>query len=186
MPVAIERELAMPTIMNVLGPLTNPAGARRQIVGVADRQLLDLVAEALQMLGHERALVVHGAPGMDELSPLGVTEVVELRDGGLSRWDFDPVEELGWDRHQPDELAGGEREDNAAIVVEVLSGRMRGGARAAVVLNAAAALYVAGRADSIPEGVTLAESVLDSGQALARLERLRAASQDGINRAATA
>ena len=183
---AVRRELAMPTIMNVLGPLTNPAGARRQIVGVADRQLLDLVAEALQMLGHERALVVHGAPGMDELSPLGVTEVVELRDGELSRWDFDPVEELGWDRHQPDELAGGEREDNAAIVVEVLSGRMRGGARAAVVLNAAAALYVAGRADSIPEGVTLAESVLDSGQALARLERLRAASQDGINRAATA
>src|SRR5690606_13634746 len=136
-----------------LGPLTNPAGAKRQVVGVADRQLLELVAEALRVLGHERALVVHGEPGMDEFSPLGPTEVVELREGELSRWIFDPQRELGWETYDPTELAGGEREENAATVADVLSGRLSGGARAAVVLNAAAALYIADRASSIAEGV---------------------------------
>lgn len=173
----VRRELAMPTIMNVLGPLTNPAGARRQVVGVADPLLLDLVAEALQVLGHERALVVHGEPGMDELSPLGPTEVVELRDGELSRWSFDPVRELGWERYEPIELAGGERDENAATVADVLAGRRKGGARAAVVLNAAAALYIADRATTLTEGVAMAESILDSGEALDQLERLREASQ---------
>ena len=172
----VRRELAMPTIMNVLGPLTNPAGAQRQVVGVADPRLLDLVAEALQVLGHERALVVHGEPGMDEFSPLGPTEVVELRDGELSRYRFDPVAELGWERYEPIELAGGEREENASVVADVLSGRRAGGARAAVVLNAAAALYVADRAASLEEGVAMAEAILDSGRAWEQLERLREAS----------
>lgn len=173
----VRRELAMPTIMNVLGPLTNPAGARRQVVGVADPALLDLVAEALQVLGHERALVVHGEPGLDEFSPLGTTRVVELRDGELSRWDFDPKKELGWGRFDATELAGGERDENASTVAEVLAGRRAGGARAAVVLNAAAALYLADLADSIPRGVALAESILSSGEAWDQLERLRDASQ---------
>jgi anthranilate phosphoribosyltransferase len=173
----VRRELAMPTIMNVLGPLTNPAGARRQVVGVADPALLELVAEALQVLGHERALVVHGEPGMDEFSPLGSTRVVELKGGDLSRWAFDPVSELGWPAYAPEELAGGERDENAATVADVLAGRREGGARAAVVLNAAAALYLADRAPTILGGVTLAEEILDSGRAWGQLERLREASQ---------
>src|SRR5690606_3666298 len=173
----VRRELAMPTIMNVLGPLTNPAGAKRQVVGVADRQLLDLVAGALQVLGHERALVVHGEPGMDEFSPLGPTEVVELKAGEITRWSFDPARELGWAPLEAPDLAGGEREENAATVADVRSGRRGGAARAAVVLNAAAALYLADRAASIPEGVAFAETILDSGQAWDQLERLREASQ---------
>src|SRR5690606_5504890 len=101
----VRRELAMPTIMNVLGPLTNPAGARRQVVGVSDPKLLELVVGALQVLGHDRALVVHGEPGLDELSPLGPTDVLELKDGEVSRWRFDPVEALGWPRYEAEELA---------------------------------------------------------------------------------
>jgi anthranilate phosphoribosyltransferase len=92
----VRSELAMPTIMNVLGPLTNPASARRQVVGVSDPQLLPLIAEALAVLGHVRALVVHGAPGLDELSPLGVTSILELKEGEVTRWVFDPQQELGW------------------------------------------------------------------------------------------
>src|SRR5690606_440670 len=145
--------LAMPTIMNVLGPLTNPAGARRQVVGVADPDLLDLVAESLRVLGHDRALVVHGEPGMDEISPLGPTRMVELRSGTIRHWTFDPATELGWEPHSAADLAGGERDENAATVADVLSGRRHGAARAAVVLNAGAALYIADRVTSIPDGV---------------------------------
>jgi anthranilate phosphoribosyltransferase len=173
----IRRELGMPTIMNVLGPLTNPAGARRQVVGVADSRLLELVADALRVLGHERALVVHGEPGMDEFSPLGPTEVVELRDGAVRRWTFDPVAELGWERYDAEGLAGGERESNASTVADVLAGSRTGAARAAVVLNAAAALYIADRSPTIREGVAVAEAILDSGAAWNQLERLREASQ---------
>jgi anthranilate phosphoribosyltransferase len=112
----VRRELAMPTVMNILGPLTNPAGARRQVVGVSHPAMLDLIAEALKVLGHERALVAHGAPGMDELSPLGPTELVELKDGGLRRWTFDPVGELGWEPGSPAELSGATPDENARKV----------------------------------------------------------------------
>lgn len=172
----VRRELAMPTIMNVLGPLTNPARARRQVVGVADPGLLELIAGALQVLGHERALVVHGAPGLDELSPLGPTDVVELRDGALSRWTFDPRETLGLHDFSADDLAGGSPEENAQTVVDVLKGERGGAARAAVTINAGAAIYVAGRASSIEEGVAAAEAAIDAGAAWDRLERLRDAS----------
>jgi anthranilate phosphoribosyltransferase len=172
----IRRELAMPTLMNVLGPLTNPAGARRQIVGVSDPSLLELVAHGLAELGHERALVVHGEPGLDELSPLGPTEVLELgEDGAVRRYRFDPAEALGWDAFPPVELAGGEPEENARIVEEVLRGERSGAARAAVVLNAGGAAYLAGIAESIAEGVGLAERAIDRGDAHARLELLRRA-----------
>lgn len=172
----VRRELAMPTIMNVLGPLTNPARARRQVVGVADPALLDLIAGALQVLGHARALVVHGAPGLDELSPLGPTEIVELRDGELSRWTFDPREALGWSRFSPEDLAGGSPEENARTVVDVLKGTRGGAARAAVTMNAGAAVYIAGRAASIEDGIAAAETAIDDGAAWDRLERLREAS----------
>lgn len=175
----VRRELAMPTIMNLLGPLTNPAGARRQVVGVADAEVLPLIADALAMLGHERALVVHGEPGLDELSPLGATEVIELRGGETRRWRFDPREELGWPAYDAAELAGGTPSENVATVLGVLKGERRGAARAAVVLNAGAALYVAGMAGSLVEGVSRAEEALDAGAGTERLERLRRASQRG-------
>src|SRR5690606_25148612 len=173
----VRRELGIPTIMNLLGPLTNPAGARRQVVGVADPSRLEVVADALRELGHDRALVVHGEPGMDELSPLGPSEVVELRDGALRRYRFDPTERLGWNGFDPSELAGGDPADNARVIEDVLAGRRAGAARAAVVLNAAAALYVAGRADSVEDGVALAERTIDEGAAYDALERLRDASR---------
>lgn len=173
----VRRELGIPTIMNLLGPLTNPAGARRQVVGVADPTRLEVVADALRELGHDRALVVHGEPGLDELSPLGPSDVVELRDGTLRRYRFDPAERLGWNGFDPEDLAGGEPEDNARIIEDVLAGRREGAARAAVVLNAGAALYVAGRADSVEDGVAEAERIIDAGAAYDALERLREASR---------
>ncbi|MBA2668875.1 MAG: anthranilate phosphoribosyltransferase [Gemmatimonadetes bacterium] len=172
----IRRELAMPTVMNVLGPLTNPALARRQVVGVADPELLELVAGALAVLGHHRALVVHGEPGLDELSPLGITRIMELRNGSVTAWEFDPQEELGWPVYEPADLAGGSPEENASLVEGVLKGTVHGAARAAVLLNAAAALYVGDRATSLVDGVQKAESALDDGSGWARLEALRVAS----------
>jgi anthranilate phosphoribosyltransferase len=175
----IRRELAMPTVMNVLGPLTNPARARRQVVGVADLELLELIAGALAVLGHHRALVVHGEPGLDELSPLGTTRIMELRNGSVAGWDFDPVRELGWPAYAPADLAGGGPEENALLVEGVLKGTVHGAARAAVLLNAAAALYVGDLAESLAEGVQKAEIALDEGAGWARLEALRAASNRG-------
>lgn len=174
----VRKELGMTTIMNLLGPLTNPAGVRRQVVGVADPALLPLVAGALQMLGHERALVVHGEPGLDELSPLGVTQGIELVGGVLRELRFDPEAELGWKNLDPGELAGGGPEDNAAIISEILQGQRKGAARAAVLLNAAAALLVADRVDSLPAGVAAAEEGLDQGVGWTQLERLRRATAE--------
>ncbi|CAN5625045.1 anthranilate phosphoribosyltransferase [soil metagenome] len=171
----VRRELGTPTLFNILGPLANPAFARRQLVGVADPRLMELVAEALRELGHERALVVHGAPGMDEFSPLGPTEVVELAGGTLRRWQFDPAEQLGWQSFVPAELAGADPADNARLIEGVLAGSTEGAARAAVVLNAGAAIYLAGLADTLAEGVTAAERALRSGAGSACLQRLRAA-----------
>ena len=175
----IRRELGMPTVMNVLGPVANPAGARRQVVGVSDPALLELIAGALLELGHERALVVHGEPGMDELSPLGPTQVLELESGRITRRVFDPVEELGWPRFEPAGLEGGEREDNARTVAGVLRGEVGGAARAAVVLNAGAAVWAAGRADSLADGVAAAEEALGAGAGYEKLRQLREATQAG-------
>lgn len=174
----VRREMGTPTLFNLLGPLANPARVRRQLVGVADPGAMRLVGEALRELGHERALVVHGAPGMDEFSPIGATEVVELRDGELREWTVDPQRELGWERWAPSELDGGEPADNARIVEGVLAGRAGGAARAAVVLNAAAVLLLADRAASLSEGIGRAEAGLAGGAGLAALERLRSASRD--------
>lgn len=171
----VRRELAMPTIMNLLGPLTNPAGARRQVVGVSDPALIDLLVHALRELGHSRGLVVHGEPGMDELSPLGGTRVAELSADRVREYRVEP-EELGLERHDAAGLAGGEPEDNARIVLDVLEGRDRGAARSAVLLNAGAAIFVADRAGSLAEAVGEAAEAVDSGAARETLERLRTAS----------
>lgn len=168
----VRRELAIPTIMNLLGPLTNPAGVRRQVVGVADPELLPLVVRALQTLEHERALVVHGLPGMDEMSPLGETLVMELRDGDIREYRVTP-EGVGLPRADADEIAGGTPEENAELIRRVLLGDERGGARTVTLLNAAAALYVAGLADGLRAGVEMARETVDSGAASRTLELLR-------------
>jgi anthranilate phosphoribosyltransferase len=169
----VRRELGVATIMNVLGPLTNPAGARRQTVGVADPNTLELIAGALLELGHLRALVVHGSPGLDELSPLGPTDVIELKDGSLRRYRVDPESLIGTRATDADSLAGGSPEHNARIITGVLSGQTRGAARAAVIMNAAAAIYLGERAASLDTAISVAEHALDAGAGQAALERLR-------------
>jgi len=172
----VRRELGIPTLMNLLGPLTNPAGARRQVVGVSDPELRPLVAEALQALGHVRALIVHGEPGMDEISPLGPTQITELREGVLKEFVWKP-EDFGFSNASPEEISGGEPAENAERILDVLEGRDRGGARTAVVLNAAAALRVADLAEDPAEGVARAVAALDSGEALRTLNALRSVSR---------
>jgi len=171
---AVRRELGVATAMNLIGPLANPAAVRRQVVGVSDPDLLTLMAGALRELGHRHSLVVHGEPGMDELSPLGRTRCIGVDEGTLREFEVTPSD-FGWSHFAADELAGGEPEDNARCVEEVLRGRRHGGARAAVVLNAAAAFYVAGLAEDLATGVARAEAVIDAGHAWQTVERLRAA-----------
>lgn len=170
----VRRALGITTVMNLLGPLTNPAGARRQVVGVAESELLGLVVRALAELGHERALVVHGEPGMDEVSPCGVTRVAELSKGMVREYQVTPGE-LGLDPCGPEGLEGGEPGENAARIEEVLAGG-DGPARTAVLLNAAAAIYVGGAAETLRRAVALAGASIDEGRAAAALERLREAS----------
>lgn len=170
----VRRELGMPTIMNLLGPLTNPAGARRQVVGVTAPELLPLVAGALHELGHERALVVHGQPGLDELSPIGATDIAELRDDRVRRYTVQPSD-FGWSDASPDDLAGGDPADNARVIREIFRDERQDAARAAVVLNAGAAVYVAGKAESLQAGVAEADAALSRGAGMDALERLREA-----------
>ncbi len=170
----IRRELGIPTVMNVVGPLANPAGAARQVVGVADAYRVPILAGALAELGSKHALVVHGEPGLDEISPLGQTHVVEIRDGTSREWMIDPSE-FGMEFTEPRDLAGGDPAENARIIREVLGGGGTSAARAAVILNAAAAIYVSGRVSDYAEGVIAAKSALEQGKGLAALDKLRAA-----------
>lgn len=170
----VRKALGITTIMNILGPLTNPAGAQRQVVGVADPALLELIPDALAELGHVHALVVHGSPGMDEVSPAGPTHVAELRAGEVRRYEIDPAG-LGLQPVRLEDLAGSDPARNAELIVAVLQGA-EGGARSAVVANAAAALIVAGAVDSWEEGARLAETTLDEGKGADALARLREAS----------
>jgi anthranilate phosphoribosyltransferase len=172
----IRRELGMPTLMNVLGPVTNPAGARRQVVGVSDPALLELIAGALAELGHERALVVHGEPGLDEVSPIGTTEILEVNAGAVTRRTFDPAA-LGWEPFTARGLEGGDPQDNVRTVVSVLRGETGGVARAAVVLNAGAAIYVSGQTSSLEDGIASAGAALDAGRGWDALQHLRDASR---------
>jgi anthranilate phosphoribosyltransferase len=166
----VRRELGTRTVFNVLGPLTNPAGARAGIFGVYAPGLVHTVAEALAALDSRRAFVVHGAHGVDELSPSGPNIVCEVVAGEVRERVIDPVE-LGIEPCDPAELRGGTPEENAATTRAVLAGA-RGGKREAVLLNAAGAIAAAGHADDLAEGLALAREALDSGAALARLEEL--------------
>jgi anthranilate phosphoribosyltransferase len=169
-------ELGVPTIFNFLGPLTNPAGATRQALGVADPAMLQLMVEALGRLGSTRVVAFHGHGGLDELALSGPSAVVELDGGTMRRWMLDPAE-LGLKRAGPDAIAGGGAEENAAAVRSVLAGE-RGPRRDIVALNAAAGLVAAGRADDIAAGIVLAYATIDSGAAAAALDDLIATSHE--------
>jgi len=168
----VRRELALRTVFNMLGPLTNPAGAQSQVLGVYAPELTELHGGALRNLGADRAFVVHGAGGQDELSTLGETRVTELRDGELNTYDFAP-EDVGMGRASVDDLQGGSPEGNAKLLVDILEGA-DGPARDIVALNAAAAIAAAGLADSLADGVPLAFESIDSGAAREKLRLLQA------------
>jgi anthranilate phosphoribosyltransferase len=170
----VRRELGIPTVMNVVGPLANPARAGRQVVGVADIERAPVLAGALAALGSKHALVVHGEPGLDEVSPLGPTHVIEVIDGTTKRWTIHP-EEHGFTKIAREDLAGSEPAENARIIVEILNGGGPTGARAAIILNAGAAVYVSGRVKSYAEGVAAATKSIDSGEAISVLARLKSA-----------
>ena len=164
------RSLGMPTIFNILGPLTNPAGARTQVIGVSRRELVDVIGEALCELEAERAFVLHGADGMDEFSLVSETFVCEVRAGEKSTYTMSP-EDLGLARCAEGDLAGGDAAENASIVRDVLSGTR--GARADIcVANAAFALVAGGKAKGPVEGALLARRALESGAAMRKLEML--------------
>ena len=166
----VRSELAARTVFNVLGPLTNPAGARAQVVGVYAPELVRTIAEVLAQLGATRAFVVHGAGGIDELSPSGPNFVCEVVNGDIRARNIDPLE-FGLPRCDPAELRGGSPEENAAAIRGVFAGE-EGGRRSAILLNAAGAIAAGGHADDLREGLELAREAVDSGAAAARLDAL--------------
>jgi len=169
----VRRELGVQTVMNMVGPLANPAGAGRQVVGVADERRMALIAGAIRELDTVHSLVVHGA-GMDEISPFAETHVIEIRDGAISEWTIDPAR-YGFGQGQAEDLAGGPPNENAAAVMRTLRGEGNTASIAAVVLNAAAAFYVGGAVNDFGEGVEAARESIKSGAGLVALDRLRVA-----------
>lgn len=167
----IRRALGVQTTFNLLGPLTNPAGAPRQIIGVSDRQFVQPMARALALLGTERAWVVHGAEGLDEITIAGTTFVAEARDGEVKTFEIEP-EAFGIERAALEGLAGGDADGNAMIIEDVLSAARRDQARMLVVANAAAALHVGGVAEDLQTAAQLAEQSIDSGAAYRMLKQL--------------
>jgi anthranilate phosphoribosyltransferase len=175
----VRRELATRTVFNVLGPLTNPADARAQVVGVYSPQLVRTIADVLAALGARRAFVVHGAGGIDELSPVGTNLVAEVVDGEVHERELDPEAELGVPRSSVDELRGGTPAENAAAIRDVFAGA-DGGRRSAVLLNAAGAIAAAGHAADLREGLEIARGAVDSGAAGERLDQLIAFSNEVV------
>lgn len=165
----VRKELSIRTIFNILGPLTNPAGATMQVLGVYDESLVKPLCEVLKNVGVKSALSVYGQDGLDEISVSDKTSVCELRDGRLKCYEIDP-EDFGMERCSKEDLVGGNPRENAEITLSILNGQ-KGPKRNAVVLNSAAALYVAGKADSIEGGVRLASEIIDSGRAKKQLEK---------------
>ena len=166
----VRKELGFRTIFNLLGPLTNPANAQAQVLGVFDVKWVQPLAEVLRDLGCSRALVVHGSDGLDEITLTGVSQVAELKNGEVTSYSLDPGE-LGFEYCASDDLKGGTPEENAAIIQEILNGE-KGPRRDIVVLNSAAAIYVAGKADSLDLGVQLAVNSIESGKAEDKLKDL--------------
>lgn len=168
----VRRQLGVRTVFNMLGPLVNPAGTKRQVIGVYDGSLLVTLAEALKELGAEEVMVVSGADGMDEITSVSTTRVAHLRNSRIEYYTLSP-EELGMKRAKLEDLKGGDAETNAKIIEKILAGEERGAKRDIVVMNAAAALMVGGKTKDLLEGIKLAEEILDNGSALANLNKLR-------------
>jgi anthranilate phosphoribosyltransferase len=175
--IGARRELGVRTIFNILGPLTNPAGAKRQLMGVFSDELVDKLANVLCLMGGEAAFVVHGEGGLDELTTTGANWVSELRDGQVKTYKLSP-EELGFQRTTPEELIGGEADFNAQITRGILDRSIQGGKRDVVLLNAAAAIVAGGKAHDLPTGIKLATESIDSGAALDKLNALVNRSQE--------
>ena len=166
---SVRKELAIRTIFNILGPLTNPAGATMQVLGVYDKELVEPLAKVLNNLGVKSALSVFGSDGMDEISASDKTFVCEIKDGVTKSYEISP-EDFGFEKCSKEDLVGGNPRKNAQITLDILKGQ-KGPKRNAVVLNSAAGLYVAGVVESINDGVGLAEEMIDSGKAFEQLEK---------------
>ena len=165
----IRKELGIRTVFNILGPLSNPAGANMELMGVFDQSLVEPLAQVMMKLGVNRGMVVFGQDSLDEISMCAPTSVCEIRDGKFTSYEITP-EQFGYERCEKGALTGGTPAENAEITKAILKGEEKGPKRQAVCLNAGAALYIAGKAASIEEGVKLAESLIDSGAALKKLE----------------
>jgi anthranilate phosphoribosyltransferase len=166
----VRRELGIRTVFNVLGPLTNPAGARRQVIGVFDGRLTELLARVLLELGTERAMVVHGEGGLDEISTLGKTTISELKDGTISSYEFHHSS-VGISSGTLADVAGGDAELNASIIRNILGGK-KNSQRNITVLNGGAAIYISGKAPTLLDGIKLAEESIDSQKAKKKLQEL--------------
>ena len=165
----IRKELGIRTVFNILGPLSNPAGANMELMGVYDQSLVEPLAQVMANLGVDRGMVVYGQDSLDEISMCAPTSVCEIRDGKFTSYEITP-EQFGYERCEKGALTGGTPAENAEITKAILKGEEKGSKRQAVCLNAGAALYIAGKAASIEEGVKLAEFLIDSGAALKKLE----------------
>lgn len=165
----VRKELGIRTIFNILGPLSNPAGANMELMGVYDGELVEPLAQVMGKLGVTRGMVVYGQDKLDEISMSAPTSVCEIRNGWFQAYEITP-EQFGYTRCRKEELTGGTPEENAVITKEILLGRERGPKRQAVCLNAGAALYIAGKAETLEEGVRLAELLIDSGSAYDKLQ----------------
>ena len=165
----IRKELGIRTVFNILGPLSNPAGANMELMGVYDEALVQPLAQVMAILGVTRGMVVFGQDSLDEISMSAPTSVCEIKDGKFTSYVL-TLEQFGYKRCQKEELQGGTPQENAAITRAILEGQETGAKRQAVCLNAGAALYIAGKADDLASGVKLAEELIDSGAALKKLE----------------
>ena len=165
----IRKELGIRTVFNILGPLSNPAGANMELMGVYDEELVEPLAQVMAKLGVDRGMVVYGQDSLDEISMCAPTSVCEIRDGWFQSYELTP-EQFGYKRCDKKELTGGSPEENAEITRAILSGEEQGAKRQAVCLNAGAALYIAGKAETMEQGVRMAEELIDSGAAQKKLE----------------
>ena len=165
----IRKELSIRTVFNILGPLSNPAGANMELMGVYDQALVEPLAQVMANLGVNRGMVVYGQDSLDEISMCAPTSVCEIKDGKFTSYEITP-EQFGYTRCEKEALTGGTPAENAEITKAILKGEEKGAKRQAVCLNAGAAVYIAGKADSVEAGVKLAESLIDSGAALKKLE----------------
>ncbi len=165
----IRKELGIRTVFNILGPLSNPAGANMELMGVYDESLVEPLAQVMAKLGVSRGMVVYGKDSLDEISMCAPTAVCEIKDGWFQSYELTP-EQFGYERCDKSQLTGGSPQENAEITKAILEGREKGAKRQAVCLNAGAALYITGKAESIEQGVRMAESLIDDGSALRKLE----------------